>query len=79
MFTVDSFAPDTYITFKDSIIDVRGNFFQSLYPVNLVFDNCIFRVALTTNLISLDYSSPQGNYGCTGKDLDGGDLSLLNS
>jgi len=27
MFTVDSYVKDTYVTFKDSIIDVKGNFF----------------------------------------------------
>lgn len=56
MFTVDSYVKDTYVTFKDSIIDVRGNFFQSAYPIRLVFDNCIFKVASTSTLLNLDYS-----------------------
>jgi hypothetical protein len=56
MFTVDSYVKDTTVTFKDSIIDVKGRFFQSLYPLKLVFENCIFRVANTNTLLNLDYS-----------------------
>lgn len=56
MFTVDSYVKDTYVTFKDSIIDVRGNFFQSVYPIRLVFENCIFKVTSTATLLNLDYS-----------------------
>jgi hypothetical protein len=73
MFTVDSYVKGTTVTFKDSIIDVKGKFFQSVYPVRLVFDNCIFKVATTNTLIHLDYSSN----GCS--DLDTGALSILNS
>lgn len=73
MFTVDSYVKDTTVTFKDSIIDVKGKFFQSLYPVRLVFENCIFKVANTNNLLSLDYSQN----GCS--DTDTGVLSILNS
>ncbi len=56
MFTVDSYMNDTNVIFKDSIIDVRGNFFKSAYPIRLVFDNCIFKVASTAILLLLDYS-----------------------
>jgi hypothetical protein len=67
------------VRFTNSVIDVRGNFFHSLYPVTLVFDNCTFLVANTTNLFNLDYSAG-GVYGCTdGESMTQGDFEIKNS
>ena len=78
MVTVSSYAPNVYITFTNCTIDVRGNFFMSNMPVNLLFDGCIFRVANTNNLFTIDYSSGS-TYGCTGTANDGGDILIKNS
>ena len=79
MVTVPAFVPYLQVTFRNSIIDVRGKFFQSMYPVNLKFDNCLFRVANTTALVTLDYSAGS-QHGCTAaNDVNGGDLTIINS
>jgi hypothetical protein len=80
MFTVNSYAPSVTVTFKNCIIDVRGNFFMSNYPVKLIFDNCEFKVLNTVNLLTLDYSIDQ-KYGCTaGTELGGGgEVQIINS
>ena len=79
MFTVPSFIPNLQVTFKNCIIDVRGKFFSSMYPVKLSFDNCMFRVGNTTELVTLDYSAG-GIYGCSaGNDVNAGDLTIMNS
>jgi hypothetical protein len=50
-----------------------------MHPVKLTFDNCIFRVGNTTELINLDYGAGS-MYGCTpGNDVNAGDLSIMNS
>ena len=47
--------------------------------MKLTFDNCIFRVGNTTELINLDYGAGS-MYGCTpGNDVNAGDLSIMNS
>lgn len=67
------------MTFTNSTIDVRGNFFKSVYPVNLVFDGCTFLLANTLNLLTLDYSAGS-IYGCTSGDLTTqGDVLIKNS
>jgi hypothetical protein len=79
MITVPTFVPYLQVTFRNSIIDVKGHFFQSMYPVNLKFDNCHFRVGNTTALVTLDYSAGS-QYGCTASnDVNGGDLTIMNS
>jgi hypothetical protein len=79
MIKVDSFVSGMTVRFTNSVIDVRGNFFHSLYPVTLVFDNCTFLVANTTSLFYLDYSAG-GVYGCTdGEPLTQGDFEIKNS
>jgi len=78
MIAVEGYAAGTTVTFRDCIVDVRGNFFSSKYPVNLIFDNCQFRVSQTVNLLNLDYSN---NALCpiTAADLTSGDLMITNS
>jgi hypothetical protein len=79
MITVPTFVPYLQVTFRNSIIDVNGHFFQSMYPVNLKFDNCHFRVGNTTALVTLDYSAGS-QYGCSAaNDVNGGDLTIMNS
>ena len=76
MFTVSE--PNLSITFKNCIIDVKGLFFRSTLPVTLVFDNCQFKVVNTTTLVHLDFSANQQN-GCTGTNINAGDLTITNS
>ncbi len=79
MFTVSSYTPGLVVTFKNCIIDVRGNFFYSAFPVNIVFDNCLFKVLNTVNLLNLDYST-DSKYGCnTATETGAGDLTIMNS
>ena len=67
-----------YLTFTNCTIDIRGNFLQSNVPVNIVFDNCVFKVGNTSNLFTLDYSIGS-QYGCSGDDMDAGDFEIRNS
>jgi hypothetical protein len=63
MIKVSGIKSGMTLTFTNCVVDVRGNFFKSEYPVNLIFDGCTFLMANSTNLMTLDYSAG-GIYGC---------------
>ena len=53
MITVDqaTYQENITLTFKNCIIDVKGNFLKTNLPINIVFDTCVFKVLNTTALM----------------------------
>lgn len=79
MIKVTALSSGMIVRFTNCVIDVRGQFFWSNQPVNLIFDGCTFLVGNTTTLVNLDYSTG-GIFGCNETYLlTQGDIQISNS
>eukprot|EP00347_Sterkiella_histriomuscorum_P014593 403360292 len=80
LITIDeqTWQPNMRLSFINCTFQIYGNFLYSSLPIKITFQNCIFLVQNTRNLIELDYGSNYGNYSCnTNQDMVNQELILL--